>query len=297
MKIYKYLFLLFTLPLLFSCQMSKTFHRSEQIPVQINKLAYFHFLKDTTYFKYNESTAEIKLLDTNQKCLHDSYQIKNEYFLSKDGRKLNAWLLKPYDKEYVGTILYFHGSAANLLFHYSGVAPLLAAGFQVFMVDYSGYGFSEGKSTRKNVLADAYAALDYVKNKTKTENGKLILYGQSYGGYLAAIIGANRQKSIDGIVIEGAFSSHRKEATHRVPFWGNFVKKGIIAAKEIQKNHKPILIIHSKEDRVVPIEFGRTIFENANPPKAFYEIDQEHVQGLKYYAKEITNKIKEMING
>ena len=76
---------------------------------------------------------------------------------------------------------------------------------------------------------------------------------------------------------------------------GNIVKNGLIAKDEIKKNKKPLLIIHSVDDKKVPIKFGKQIFENANSPKEFYEIDKPHINGLNYYSDEITGKIKGMI--
>ncbi|MFK7807599.1 MAG: alpha/beta hydrolase family protein [Saprospiraceae bacterium] len=262
----------------------------------ITRLSYFILgSSDTTYLKYDKGQDEITLFDSKQNIINDNYSIRNEFFSSSSGNKLNAWMLKPKNQKPIGTILHFHGSAANILLQYSAIAPLVEEGFQVFTFDYSGYGYSEGKSTRDNVLSDAYSALEYLSKKEEVKNKKLIIYGQSYGGYLASIVSAKHQDKIDGLVIEGAFSSHKAEAKHTVPFLGNIVKDGPIATTEIQKNHKPVLVIHSTEDKKVPIRFGKQIFESANHPKEFFEIDRPHIAGLQYYAEEISDKIKQLM--
>ncbi|MEP3211431.1 MAG: alpha/beta fold hydrolase [Maribacter sp.] len=204
-------------------------------------------------------------------------------------------MLKPKGSKPKATIVHFHGSAMDILTQYQAISPLLKYDFQIITFDYSGYGFSTGKASRKNALKDAYSFLDFAKNHKQVRGSKLILYGQSYGGYLTAVVGANRQNEIDGIVIEGAFTSHKAEAKYEVPFWGNLVKNEKYADKEIQKNRKPVLIIHSKEDKKVPIKFGKNIYENANQPKEFYEIDKPHILGLQYYPKEIARKIDSLI--
>jgi hypothetical protein len=56
------------------------------------------------------------------------------------------------------------------------------------------------------------------------------------------------------------------------------------------------LLIHSEEDKKVPIKFGKKIFDNANNPKEFYQIKKAHILGLQYYSQEIANKIKFMLN-
>ena len=58
---------------------------------------------------------------------------------------------------------------------------------------------------------------------------------------------------------------------------------------------KPILIIHSKEDRVVNFKLGKQIFKKANQPKEFFEIDKPHINGIRFYHNEISNKIDSLI--
>ena len=209
---------------------------------------------------------------------------------------MNAWFLTPKEIKPIATIIHFHGSAGNLLSQYKTISPLIDYGFQIISFDYSGYGFSEGKATRKNAIEDAYSFLDFAKKHEHIKSTKLILYGQSYGGYLASIVGSNKQNDIDGIVIEGAFSSHKAEANYTVPVLGLIVKNEEKAVVEIRKNNKPVLVIHSTEDKKVPLKFGKKIFKNANQPKEFYEIDKPHILGLQYYSKEISKKIKMMLD-
>ncbi len=296
MEFRRYLFFGCLLLFLSSCAFDGRFHRSDKIPLAFEKITFFNFGVDTTYLNYDKKTKEVNLLDSKKESRHENYTIKNDFFTSSSGNKLQFWTLTPKSKKPLATILHFHGAGGNLLSQYKAIAPLVNLGYKVFTFDYSGYGVSEGKATRENALKDAYSALDYVRNQNEFSNGQqLVIYGQSYGGYLAAIVGAANQEKISGMVIEGAFSSHRAEAKHMTSFFGNLVKNDQIAAKEIKKNYKPVLIIHSTEDTVVPFKFGKTLYENANEPKMFYEIDKGHVLGLQYKAEEISNKIVKLI--
>lgn len=251
--------------------------------------------KDTTYINYNQNNKEIIFSTPSGTVINKNYTIKDTFFVSSNGNKLNGWLLTPKEMKPIATILHFHGSAGNLFTQYSAINPLVDYGFQVFTFDYSGYGFSEGKATRKNILNDAYSALNFVL-KNHRINDNLIIYGQSYGGYLASIVGSNKQNDIDGIVIEGAFSSHKAEANYTLPILGLIVKNEESATTEIRKNNKPVLVIHSADDKKVPLKFGKKIFKNANQPKEFYKIDKPHIFGLQYYSKEISEKIKIMLD-
>lgn len=280
------------LALLFSaCAFNSRFHRAERIPLAFEHISYFNHGTDTTYVGYDEHTQEVRLSNSRKESLHEAYTIKNTYVTSTTGNVLHAWTLTPTHTPPLATIVHFHGSGGNLFTQYQAIAPLANLGYQVFMFDYSGYGVSTGKATRKNALQDAYSALEHAVDLSETHNTQLILYGQSYGGYLAGIVGSTQQAQIDGIVIEGAFSAHKEEAKFTTPFFGNLVKNGLLVAEAIQANHKPVLIIHSREDQVVPIEFGKKIYAHANEPKAFYEIDKPHSLGLQYKAQEISDKI------
>ena len=95
-------------------------------------------------------------------------------------------------------------------------------------------------------------------------------------------------------VIEGAFYSHRKEAVYTAGFVANIVYDGIRADKEIKKNYKPVLIIHSNEDKTTPFKFGQKLFDKANEPKYFMEIEKEHLQGLVYSRDSIKLEINEI---
>ena len=123
----------------------------------------------------------------------------------------------------------------------------------------------------------------------------MVIYGQSLGGHLSAVVAAQRQNDIDGLVIEGAFSSHKDIAANIAGIFGRiFVNEKYSAVKSIKDYKKPLLVIHSTEDKIIPFKMGQKIFDNANSPKEFFEIKKEHILGPKFYTDEISKKIKSM---
>jgi alpha-beta hydrolase superfamily lysophospholipase len=281
--------------LLSACAFNGRFHRPDKIPFDAYVFPSYDLGGDTTFIDYDSISHEITLRDNRLDTINSAYTITSFVFRSESGNLLNGWKMTPKDQDPLATIVHFHGTSQNILAQYQSIEPLLKFGFEVYTFDYSGYGFSEGEATRKNALSDAYSGLSYAQKELEGQDREVVLYGHSYGGYLAAIVGSNKQDSIDGIVIEGAFSSHKDEAKYEVPFWGNLVKNEAIATKEIGKNTHPVLIIHSKDDRKVPVEFGKQIFESANAPKEYFEIEKSHCMGLAYYPDQIAKKILEML--
>ncbi len=252
--------------------------------------------KDTVTVFFSGESHQPTFIKNGTDTLVQNFTIESIIFKNADGKKLNGWLLKPTNTTATVTLLHLHGNGGCLLSQYQAIAPLVEKGFQVFMFDYSGFGFSEGKPTRVHVLADALAALDYIKTRQDVSNTKLVIYGQSLGGHLSAVVAAKRESDIKGLVIEGAFSSHKDIGAHMVPVLGKlFVKQGYSAVKSIKDFHKPLLVIHSTEDQTIPFFMGKKIFDNANQPKEFYEVKKCHICAPIFYTEEIAEKIKKML--
>lgn len=295
MKFKNYLAAL-TLTLLASCSADKMFLKPTKIPSNTKK-ATFKTATDTTTVYFSGDTHQSKFTNKDKDTIDFGYTIESVVFKSANNNKLNGWFLKPKKEAAKITLLHFHGNEGSLFQQYQAVAPLLKYGFQIFVFDYSGFGFSKGKATRKNVLTDAFSALDYLKTRQDIKDTKLIIYGQSLGGHLAAVVAKQREKDIDALVIEGGFSSHKDIAKSVGGFFGKLIVKEMYSGKaSIKDFHKPLLVIHSSEDKEVPFALGKKLFDNANQPKEFYEIKHCHICGPQFYADTISQKIKEMVN-
>jgi dipeptidyl aminopeptidase/acylaminoacyl peptidase len=251
--------------------------------------------RDTTYVNFGEN-FQPSFTDTKNNPRELEYTIESVLIKNKNQKNINAWLLKPRTNSNNITLFYLHGNGGNIMMQYQSFIPFIKKGYSIFIPDYSGYGFSEGKATRSNVLSDALAAFNYMKQREDQKNNKVIIYGQSLGGHLSAVVAQKVEKDIDGLVIEGAFSSHKDIAANRAGFIGRwFVKEKYSAKKSIAGFHKPVLIIHSTEDKVIPFSHGKKLFEKANEPKQFYEIQKCHVCGPVYYNDSIAARINSLI--
>ena len=252
--------------------------------------------KVTMVIKFDDRYQPEFIYSADQASTTD-FKIESVLFDNALGNTLNAWLIEPELVPYNGTsILFLHGNAGNITTHYQNTIPLVKAGFKVFIIDYSGFGFSTGEATRDNVLLDAEAALEYLLKRKDLNAERLIIYGQSLGGHLSAVVASEHQEKIDALVIEGAFSSHKDIAADKGGIFGRlFISEKYSAVESIASFKKPVLIIHSKEDEVVPFEMGGKLFQAANEPKLFYEIDGCHICGTLNYAEEIISRINQLI--
>jgi len=283
--------------LFYSCSFNKAFLVPTKIPAKARYGKLPTATKGDTEIVIFSGPAHQPTFTINGKGTLDmGFTIESVNFKSADGDTLNGWFLKPEQGKAKITLLHLHGNAGCLLSQYGAIAPLVKDTFQIFMFDYSGFGFSTGKATRKNVLIDANSALDYLKSRQDVKGTQIVIYGQSLGGHLAAVVAAERQSEIEGLVTEGAFSSSKDMAAHEVPVLGRIlVKQGYAAKKAIRNYHKPYLLIHSRHDQTVPFYMAEKIYKNANQPKEFYAIDKCHMCGPEYYADSIAYKIKQML--
>ncbi len=287
--------LLLLLIIVSSCAMNKLFLNPRPLTVDFQRNFYSPETKDTLSLAFKDINTPVITTATGELAKF-SYEIENVNFKSSRDRMINGWLVKP--QNYNGTTIYFlHGNSGNIPYNFPLAEPFAKRGYQVFLIDYSGFGFSEGKAKRKDALKDANEGLDYLINREDIQYEKLLIYGQSLGGHLSCVVANQNQDKIDGLVVEGAFSSHKDIAADQVPVLARiFVREIYSAEKNLPKFQKPVLIIHSTEDARIGFHHGERLFEVANEPKQFYQIEKKHVRGPLYYADSICFKIDQILN-
>jgi len=252
-----------------------------------NKSADTIVVSDKVNFQPQFIAADNKLVDY-------PYQIESKVFDSKSGSRLNVWIISPDSNYNSRNIIFFHGNAGNIVSQHKLMLPFVKAGYKVYVVDYSGFGFSTGKATRKNVLLDGNSAIEYFTNSDTT--ARWIIYGQSLGGHLTPVVALANENLIDGIVVEGAFTSHHDIGANSAGFIARIlIAEKYSAKKALKQFKKPVLIIHSTEDNIIPYRMGEKLFEVANEPKQFYQVDKCHICAPIYYSENILQKMDVML--
>lgn len=220
--------------------------------------------------------------------------MEDVHFLSTNGTKLHGWWFPAAtEQEVKGTVLHFHGNAVNVSAHYQGSVWLTRHGYQVFIFDYAGYGKSEGKVSRAQLIRDSQAAIHYVRQRDDVDPERLFYLGQSLGG-MAAINGAARtQLAPKGYIIDSTFSEHRAIAADKLlatpggwvlrPFLFLFVSGTGDPLDLLPKlPSAPILFLHGTADRVIGHRHSEILFEAAAEPKELMLIkDGRHTQGFR----------------
>lgn len=196
---------------------------------------------------------------------------------SPDGEQLLTWQCRP--RHGMPTILYLHGNNCNLSNRLERVSGFLDDGYGLMMLSFRGYGLSTGRPSETNNVNDALMAYDALLNNG-VAGGNIIVYGESLGSGVAVQLAANRP--IGTLVLEAPYTSLRDLVRHRlrvIPAY-TFLMDEYNSVEHIKKVTAPLLIVHSLADDIVPIAFGRWLFEAATGPKEFLRIRGAGHSGL-----------------
>ena len=194
-------------------------------------------------------------------------------FTAEDGVKLHGWFV-PGESAHKN-LLYFHGNAGNIGDRVEKIAFFRELGFNIFIFDYRGYGLSEGQPSEQGLYRDGRAAFDYLAARQDVGRLPIVLYGASLGGAVA-VDTASRRKAA-ALVTEETFTSARDMAKIYYPFVPGFmISLKFDSDRKIAQVACPKLILHSRDDEIVPFAIGRKLFDVAAAPKEFLEVRGAH---------------------
>ena len=197
---------------------------------------------------------------------------------TEDGVKIHGWYVPAADAK--GTVLFFHGNGGNISHRLPTLQTFQEMDLNTLIVDYRGYGRSEGSPGEKGTYRDAEAAWTWLTETKKVPPGKLVIFGRSLGGAVASHLAVQHPPA--GLVLESSFTSIPDMGARL--YWYLPVRLLSRFEYNTRKNvaavRCPVLIIHSPDDDIVPFENGRLLFDAANEPKQFLEITGGHNGGF-----------------
>jgi fermentation-respiration switch protein FrsA (DUF1100 family) len=198
--------------------------------------------------------------------------------VTSDGVKLNGWYVPA--PEARGTLLFFHGNAGNISHRLDSIEIFHYLGLSVFIVDYRGYGKSEGRRSISGVTEDAISAWKYLTDERKISPDDIVVFGRSVGGAVAMQL--MRRVTPRALILESTFSSLPEMI--RVPLLApaaRFVVGDVFNSAEIASALTvPTLCLHSPDDGIVPYRLGRRLYESVAAEKSFVELSGGHNEGF-----------------
>lgn len=218
-------------------------------------------------------------LDTLDQTPEDwGLEYQDVWLETEDGVRLHGWYLPHPEARQV--LLFFHGNAGNISHRRESLEIFHRLGLGTLIIDYRGYGRSEGRPTEQGLYADARAAWQWLTVQRGFDPGQILLFGRSLGGVVATRLASEVQPR--GLIVESAFTSARDVGRKFFPLlsWLVVLRYDFDAEEWIRKVRCPVLVLHSPQDEIIPYELGEKLFQAANEPKRFFRLRGGHNDGF-----------------
>jgi uncharacterized protein len=202
-----------------------------------------------------------------------------------------GWVMRPADAPDGTWLLYLHGNRATVasrtnLLRYEGFR---AAGLNVVAPEYRGYGGVPGTPTEAGLSEDARAGYDYLRRALNVPPERIVIFGWSLGSAVAVNLASTVESA--GVILEGAPASLVAIGERQYPWMPIrlVMRNPFESVFKVDRIRAPMLLLHSPEDQVIPVEEGRRLFAAAREPKTFVEVRGGHIRPAeedreKYFA-------------
>jgi uncharacterized protein len=187
---------------------------------------------------------------------------------TEDAERLHGWWIET-RAERLGHMLLCHGNAGNVGDRVLHAELLTAAGFDVLLFDYRGYGRSSGRPSEEGTYRDARAALACLLEQPEVDAARVFYLGESLGGSVALDLALARAPA--GLVLLSTFTGVRQMARLHYPFLpAALVPDAYPTLRRLPHLSAPLLVLHGERDDIVPLSQGRELFEAAPDPKLLH---------------------------
>ncbi len=206
-----------------------------------------------------------------------------EVFIPKsNGEKINGILYRRNGNK--GVVLYLHGNAGNLMSWQHMAQEILVHNKDLLLIDYSGYGKSEGTFSEEGFYEDGHAALKFLQQQGYAPQN-IILYGRSIGSGIATQLAVSKQAG--GLILESPYCSIPQLGKEKMPF----LLPGLLLRYQFNNLEKavrikiPVLILHGTDDTLIPCEHGQQLYKAITAPKTLVLINGGHHNDLNLFAE------------
>jgi uncharacterized protein len=197
---------------------------------------------------------------------------------TSDGVRLHGWYVPA--KEARGTILFLHGNAGNISHRLESIRLFHELDLNLLIIDYRGYGESEGRPSEEGLYRDAEAAYEHLIRQRGVEPAQLVVFGRSLGAAVAARTAATHP--VGGLVVESAFTSVPDIGAELYPFLPVrlLARLQYDTRAHVAEVAAPTLVVHSTDDEIIPYRHGEAIYAAARNPAGMLTIRGDHNAGF-----------------
>lgn len=203
--------------------------------------------------------------------------------------RIHGWWI-PATKPDAKTLLYLHGNGINIGANVAHANRFHQQGFSVLLIDYRGYGRSQGSPTESRVYQDAATAWDYLVKRHQPS--KIFIYGHSLGGAVAIDLAVQHPEAA-GLIVDSSFTSIADIAKLQGKFWmfpiDLILNQRFDSISKVRLLQIPVLFIHGTADLQVPAVMSQQLYAAAPEPRQLFLVsgaghnNTAEIAGVQYF--------------
>lgn len=173
-----------------------------------------------------------------------------------DGGDAYALFLPPRTPGPAALMMFTHGNGELADFWVDEFEVARQWGFGILLVEYPGYGGAPGSPSEKSIMESARALYDWAAKDPRVDPKRIVVWGRSLGGGAAAQLAVGRP--VAAMILESAFTSVSDFAS-RFMAPAFLIRDPFDSRKALASYRGPLLVIHGRQDTIVPFEHGREL--------------------------------------
>lgn len=224
-------------------------------------------------------------------------------FEAADGVRLRGWLVhrQAQDRPAPGArgeraplVIYYGGNAEEVSWQASEPWP---PDWTLALVNFRGYGASEGKPSERDLCADALTVFDALARRADIDPAQTVLIGRSLGSGVAAYVAAHRP--VAGVILISPFDSMTELGRRHYPWLpvGLLLKHPFDSYSRASAIDAPLLAIAAARDSIIPPVHSKRLFEAWRGPKRWAELpgaDHNDLSGRPEFWPAIRGFLREL---
>ena len=214
--------------------------------------------------------------------------------------KIHGWWI-PATTIKAKTLIYLHGNGINIGANAAHAHRFHQMGFAVLIIDYRGYGLSEGSfPSEESVYQDATTAWNYLVKQRQILPSNIFIYGHSLGGAIAINL-ATQQPKAAGLIVDSSFTSIADVVSSSGQFKlfpvNLLLHQRFESIEKVKLLQIPVLFIHGTDDTVIPVNMSKQLYGAApNPKQLFIVANAGHNNTAKIAGVEYFKTVKKFVN-
>ncbi len=206
-------------------------------------------------------------------------EYEDVWLQSAGEKKIHGWFVPGPTGNHGPAVLFLHGNAGNVSHRMDLLRIVQELGLACLLIDYQGYGQSQGKPSEQNMYEDARVSWNFLLQEKGLQPEQVVVWGHSLGGPVAANLA--REQNPGALILDSTFTSlpeMGQKLYYVLPV--KWIARFDYPTQEyVAQSQAPVLVVHSPDDELVPFEMGRQLYAAASGTKEFLEVQGGHDDG------------------